>query len=321
MRAIIIRELNTQPVLGEHPEPSPADGEAVVEFRAAGLNPIDVNIAAGRFPGGSPPTPYVAGVEAVGAVLRSARFAPGTRVYSSGRGRAGSRDGTFSERFAVPDAVLVEVPDGVDDVVAAAFGVVGIAGWLPAAWRAPVRPGESVLILGATGAVGAVSIQAVKVLGAGRVVGVGRNEARLERARALGADETVTLEGDGFAERLAAAVAQAPPTLILDGLWGVGIEAALSIAPVGARIVHLGQSAGPLATLVSGNVRGKQVDILGYQNFHVPPDVFAEGYRTLLGHVAAGRITLPIEAVPFDHVADAWARVAAGSDTKLVLVP
>jgi NADPH:quinone reductase-like Zn-dependent oxidoreductase len=161
----------------------------------------------------------------------------------------------------------------------------------------------------------------VKVLGAGRVVGVGRNEARLERARALGADETVALEGDGFPERLAAAVAQAPPTLILDGLWGVGIEAALAIAPLGARIVHLGQSAGPLATLVSGHVRGKQLDILGYQNFHVPPDAFAEGYRTLLGHVAAGRIRLPVEAVPFDQVPDAWARVAAGSDTKLVLVP
>src|ERR1700690_3709097 len=117
MRAIIISELNAQPVLEEHPEPSPGEREALVEFRAGGLNPVDVNIAAGRFPGGSPPTPYVAGVEAVGTVLQSARFAPGTRVYSSGRGRGGARAGTLSERFVVPDEILVEVPDGIDDVV------------------------------------------------------------------------------------------------------------------------------------------------------------------------------------------------------------
>ena len=241
-----------------------------------------MNIAAGRFPGGSPPTPYVAGVEAVDTVLRSARFAPGTRVYSSGRGRAGSATGRSPRRFAVPDAVLVEVPDRVDDVVAAAFGVVGIAGWLAAAWRAPVRPGESVLDPGCDGGVGTVSIQAVKVLGAGRVVGVGATRLASSGARSLRRGRTVTLEGDGFAERLAAAVAQAPPTLILDGLSGVGIEAALSIAPVGARASSTSaSSAGPLATLVSGNVRGKQVDILGYQNFHVLPDAFAEGYRTL----------------------------------------
>ena len=320
MRAIIISELNAEPVVGEHPEPSPADGEALVELRAAGLNPVDVNIAAGRFPGGSPPTPYVAGVEAVGTVLRSARFAPGTRVYSSGRGRAGSRDGTFSERFAVPDAVLVEVPDEVDDVVAAAFGVAGIAGWLPAAWRAPVRPGER---------------PHPRCDGGGRCRhGPGREGARRRprrRRRAqrvsprvgtrVGADETVSLEGDGFPERLAAAVAQDPPTLILDGLWGVGIEAALPIAPVGARIVHLGQSAGPPQSSSRGMCGESKLDILGYQNFHVPVDAFAEGYRTLLGHVAAGRTSLPIEAVPFDDVADAWTRVAAGSDTKLVLVP
>jgi NADPH2:quinone reductase len=321
MRAVIIREPKTQPVLGDHPEPVPGDGDSLVELRAGGLNPVDINIAAGRFPGGSPPTPYVAGVEGVGTVLRSARFAPGTRVYASGRGSGIARDGTFAERFVTHDEILVEVPDGVDDVTAAAFGVAGTAGWLPAAWRAPVRAGESVLVLGATGAVGAVTIQTVKVLGAGRVVAVGRNAARLERARSLGADETVELEGDEFAERLAVAVAQAPPTLILDGLWGAGIEAALPIAAPGARIVHLGQSASPHATLVSGHVRGKGLDILGYQNFLVPPDAFAEGYRALLGHVAAGRISLPIEAVPFDDVADAWKRVEDGSDTKLVLVP
>jgi NADPH2:quinone reductase len=318
MRALIVTEPKAVPVVGERPEPSLREGDALVELRAGGLNPVDLTVASGTFPGGSPTAPYIPGAEGVGTVLRSARFAEGTRVYASGKGLGIGRDGAFAERFAVADEILVAVPDGV---TAAGFGVAGLAGWLPLSWLAPVRPGESVLVLGATGSVGAVAIQAAKTLGAGRVVAVGRDEDKLAGCRALGADATVSIAGDGFAERLGAAVKDAPPTLIFDALWGPVVEAVAALAPVGARIVNMGQSAGTHANLPSGAIRGKQLQILGYSNFVVPADAFAVGYRSLLEQVAAGRIRLELEPVPFDRVADAWTRVSQGSDRKLVLVP
>jgi NADPH2:quinone reductase len=321
VRAAIVSAYGTAPEVGERAAPQAAEGQAVVELLAAALNPADLAIASGSFPAGSPPLPYVPGIEGVGRVVQSSRFSPGTRVWASGRGLGVAYDGSFSERFAAADDVLVEVPEDASDLVAASLGQVGLAAWMSLSWLTPVSPGEVVLVLGATGSVGSVAVQVAKLLGAGRVVAVGRDPDRLEAVRALGADETVGLDGEDFRGRLAAAVDGAPPTLVLDLLYGPPLEAATTVAGPGARIAHLGQSAASTATIASGAVRGKQLRLLGYSNFAVPLDVLAQGYRDLIGHAVAGAIRLDAEAVPLDHAGDAWARQARGRDVKLVIVP
>lgn len=321
MRAAILSEYQALPVLGERPAPQAAEGRAVVELRAAAVNPADLAIASGSFPAGSPPLPYVPGIEGVGSIVHSDRFAPGTRVWASGRGLGVASDGTFAEKFAASDDVLVEVPADADDLLAAALGVVGLAGWMPLAWLAPVRAGETVLVLGATGSVGSVAVQAAKILGAARVVAVGRDIGRLEHIRELGADAVVELGGDDFGQRLAAAVGGAPPTLVLDALWGPPLEAAAAVAGPGARIVHIGQSAAPTATIASGLLRGKQLQILGYSNFAVPQDALAKGYVDVIKHAIAGRIRVEVETLSLEQVGEAWARQAQGPDAKLVLTP
>jgi NADPH:quinone reductase-like Zn-dependent oxidoreductase len=321
LRAAVVTAYGQPPEVGERAEPEPADGQAVLELLAAALNPADLAIASGRFPAGSPPLPYVPGIEGVGTVVESARFAPGTRVWASGRGLGVARDGAFAERLVVADEVLVEVPETAEDVVAAALGQVGLAAWMSLSWLAPVRQDEVVLVLGATGSVGSLAVQIAKLLGAARVVAVGRDPGRLETVAGLGADATLALDGDDFQARLAAAVEGAPPTLVLDLLWGPPLEAATAVAGVGARVVNVGQSAGPTASLLSGNVRGKQLQILGYSNFAVPLEELARGYGDVMGHAVAGRLRLDAEAVSLDRVAEAWLRQANGRDVKLVLVP
>lgn len=291
----------------------------MVELRAAALNPADLAIASGSFPAGSPPLPYVPGIEGVGSIVESDRFAPGTRVWASGRGLGVTSDGTFAAQFAASDDVLIEVPAAADDLLAAALGVVGLAGWMPLAWAAPVRASESVLVLGATGSVGSVAVQAAKILGADRVVAVGRDPSRLARVRELGADATVELGGEDFGELLAAAVHDASPTLVIDALWGAPLEAALAVTAQGARIVHIGQSAAPIATIASGLLRGKQLQILGYSNFAVPQVALAKGYTDVVEHAVSGRIRIDVEAFTLERVAEAWARQAQGPDAKLVL--
>ena len=233
MRAAVVSAFQAPPEVADRPEPAAREGQAVVELLAAALNPADLAIASGSFPAGNPPLPYVPGIEGVGTVVESARFAAGTRVWASGRGFGVAFDGAFSERFAVADEVLVEVPEAASDIVAAALGQVGLAAWMSLSWRAPVRPGEVVLVLGATGSVGSVAVQAAKLLGAGRVIAAGRDAARLEAASALGADATVSLEGDDVRERLAEAAADGPPTLVLDALYGPPLEAALAVVGPG----------------------------------------------------------------------------------------
>jgi NADPH2:quinone reductase len=272
--------------VGEAPEP---DGGSL-EVLAAPMNPLDRAVAAGRFYGGHPPLPYVAGCECVG------RETGGRVVWTFGGGLGLARNGTMAERCA-PGAVVAEVPDGADPAVAAALGIAGLAGWLPLAWRAPVRAEDHVLVLGATGTVGKVAVQAARLLGAARVVAAGRDPSGLELARELGADEAVALDGD-----------LGEPTYVFDPLCGEPLERAVEAAAPGARIVQLGQSAGPAATLASAAIRGKQLEIHGFSDFAVPADVLAEHYSRLVGHAVAGRIRLDVDEVGLDELGTAWDR-------------
>ena len=113
---------------------------------AAGLNPVDIRKAAGVFPlAPKPPLPSVAGWEGV------ARLEDGSRVYFVD---PPPPHGALAERTLVDVAATHPVPEGVDDGVAVALGIAGLAGWLALTWSAGLRAGESVLVLGATGTVG-----------------------------------------------------------------------------------------------------------------------------------------------------------------------
>lgn len=289
MRAARLHEIGGTPVVDEI-DPPGADALTVV---AAALNPVDVSIGAGRFYGGVPETPYVIGGEAV------AVEADGTRVWVRGRGLMAERVDPPEWRFPVPD--------GVSDGIALACGIAGLTGWLAVSWRAPVRPDDTVLVLGASGTLGSTAVQAAKLLGAERVIGAAR---RPERIPAV-VDAVVDLDaGDELP----------PATLIVDGLWGEPFERALAAAPSGVRVVHLGQSAGAASTLLSGWVRGKVATILGHSLYAAPPEVAREGYAELCGHARDGRIEFAVERYPLSAIGEAWARQASGSPGAKIVV-
>ncbi len=322
MRALVVAELGALPALREVADPVRRPGEALLEMLAASLNPVDLGVASGRFFAGSPPVPYVAGAEGVGRVLDSEAYPAGTVVWTGMQGLGIDRDGVLAERAVAREDGLVPVPDGADPVVASALGIAGLAGWLPLAWRAPVRGDDRVLVLGATGTLGLVAVQAARILGAARVVAAGRRREALERAVGAGADATVRLEGSGdLAALLRDASGADGPTLVVDPLWGEPIVAALHAAAPRARIVQLGQSAGAEAAIPSGAVRGKELEILGYTNLRVPFGVLADGYRTLVGHAIEGSVRIDVERVSLGRAPEAWARQASGAGTKLVVCP
>ena len=306
MRAAVIRTAGAAPELvGDHDEP---DADVVVDITAAPLNPVDLSIASGRFYAGPPNTPYVPGVEGVG------RTADGTRVwFETAAGYMG--DGSMAERAAVNPDRAVELPDGVEDAVAGCLGVAGIAAWVPLAHRACLEEGETVLILGATGIVGAIGVQAARLLGAGKVIAAGRNEERLAQ---LDADATVKLPATADELREAAG---GMIDVVLDPLWGEHAAVATEAMNVNGRLVMLGQSAGQQATLDSGVVRGKALQILGHANAMTPPEMKYGAFRTMCDHAAAGELKVEYEEVPLDEVAETWERQASSPHVKLILVP
>jgi NADPH:quinone reductase-like Zn-dependent oxidoreductase len=312
MRAAVLREYGT-PEAGDFEEPVADAGaqQAVVEVLAAGLNPVDVAICSGRFYAGPPPLPCVAGREGVGML-------DGERVYFD---LPLLPFGSMAERALIDRQGVYPVPDGIEDGVAVALGISGIAAWLALTWRAELQPGEHVLVLAASGVLGQIAVQAAKLLDAARVVAAARSPEGLERCLALGADAAVALDGsDGVAAALTEA-AEGRIDVVVDPLFGEPFRAAVQAASFHARIVQLGAGAGDDALLSSPAVRGKMLTIMGHTNFAAPAEVKHDAYASLAAAAAAGELRVASEPLSLERVREAWERLAAGSHRKIVLVP
>ena len=185
----------------------------------------------------------------------------------------------------MPEENLLDLADGVDDVTAAALGNTGLAAWLALTWRANLQPGEAVLVLGATGALGSVAVQIAKALGASLVVAADRNPDRLARAAAHGADATVTITPDvDLVDAFRQAAGGRGFDVIIDPLWGEPALAAMHAAAQRARHIQIGQSAGATIELPAHLVRGARLEILGFAHIDPPgadpPRGLPEAHRT-----------------------------------------
>jgi NADPH:quinone reductase-like Zn-dependent oxidoreductase len=313
MRAAVLSAHGAVPELGEFADPEPGPGDEVLEILAAGINPVDIRIASGAFPLERYEPPYVAGKEGIG------RRADGTLVYFE---YSRQPFGAFAERTLIAAGSGYALPDGLDPALAVTLGVSGLAAWLSLEWRAGLQPGETVLVLGASGVVGQIGIQAAKLLGAGRVVAAARSREGLERARRLGADAVVSLDGgDDVGDRLREATGGDGYDVALDPLWGEPLRAALGAAKPFARVVNLGQSAGAEVSIPSVAIRSRPVDLLGYTNYTAGEDRKAAAYARMAQHAAAGEIVVETERIGLDDLPSAWQRQGSSPGRKLVVVP
>jgi NADPH2:quinone reductase len=306
VRAALVEQLGQPPVVGEVAEPQRGEGQALVQVTAAAINPVDISTSLGKFYGGSPDVPYVMGHEAVGRVIEGDRLDPGTQIWFQPPG-----DGAFAEYALADEESAIVLPEGTDHSLGAALGVAGLTGWLAVEWRAHVRGGERVLVLGATGVVGLVAVQAARILGASRIVAAGRDPDALKALEGLGAHETVGLDADF----------EGPFDVVIDPLWGEPAAKAVKAAGYSARYVQLGQSAGPEATLRSADIRGKSLAIVGFTLGHVPREKTQNAYHRLIELATSGDLKVERETLPLDWVGEAWRRQQDSPHRKLVLVP
>jgi NADPH:quinone reductase-like Zn-dependent oxidoreductase len=229
----------------------------------------------------------------------------------------------MAQYCVVDEAAALALPEQVGDDLVAALGLSAIAAWMALTWRGQLQPGEVVLVLGASGAVGQVAVQAARLLGAGRVIAATRDEGARTRALTQGADAVVDLTGDDvdvISQRIAAACA-GPLHLVIDPVWGLPAEAAVRVLSPAGRLVNIGSAAGPTARFASTILRSRLHVLLGYTNNGLTHEQKAEALTALLAHAAAGRCTVERELVPLSGAARAWERQAASARRKLILVP
>ncbi|MGY1802531.1 zinc-binding alcohol dehydrogenase family protein [Blastococcus sp. SYSU D00922] len=323
MRAAVVTEPGQPPACATHPDPVASEGRGVVRVTAAPIVPLDLLAASGTSYFGRPAVPYVPGVQGVGVVEESATLPAGTRVWFATSAGMAPGDGSLAERCAVPEADLVPVDQDLPDEHLAALGLSAVAAWMVLTGPGRLRAGETVLVLGAGGAVGQSAIGAARVLGAGRVVAVCRSPEAQRRARELGADVVVPLEGD--TDALTARFQDAcngRADVVVDPVFGSAATAASRVLGERGRLVNLGGASGDVAEFSSAVLRSKSAAVLGYTNNALTPAERAQAIAAVARHAAAGRISVAHEVLDLGAVSDAWRRQAAGgTGARLVLTP
>ncbi|HVN11107.1 MAG TPA: zinc-binding alcohol dehydrogenase family protein [Kineosporiaceae bacterium] len=315
MRAAVVTGPGADPVCADFPDPEPLPGHEPLELVGAGVHQVVRSIAAGRHYGSDARYPLVPGVDAV------ARTADGRLVYT---GWPRAPWGTMAEHLATP--LGLDLPAGADPLAIAAGMNPGMSGWLPLSGRLDElgRLG-TVLVLGATGMSGGMAVQSALALGAERVIAAGRDPGALQRLDARGAT-TVSLTADDPAAALAAAVADTPPSIVLDYVWGSVAEAAF--AAFGRRgleedaadisYVQIGSLGGDVAGLPASLLRSRRIRVTGSGAGSTSMQRILVELPKVMALITDGTLEAPYTAYPLSRVGDAWAHRHPG---RAVVIP
>lgn len=304
MHAALIREFGRPPRYEAVESPELTGDEVLVDVLAAGLHPRVRSGAAGSHYASSTELPLVPGVDGVG------RQRGGERGYFLA---LDSRHGTMAEQTTVRPAFWFALPGAADENVLAAGVNPAMSSWVPLRRRVPLQVGQRVLVLGATGSAGRAAVQIARLLGAGRVVGAGRDARRLAELTALGADATVQLTGSGSDIAAAVRHSAADTDVVIDYLWGSPARALLP-AILDARSdegrpitwLHIGAVGGGSLDLPSGALRAHNLTITGSGQGSLTRADFAAELPQLIAELSAGHIAVDAIPVPLREVESTW---------------
>jgi NADPH:quinone reductase-like Zn-dependent oxidoreductase len=321
MRAALLRAYGEPVELGDQPQPEPESDQTLVRVSAAPIVPLDLLCASGTSYFGQQPLPYVPGVQGVGVVVNSPDLPSGQRVWFATSAGMAPVHGSLAEWCAVRAADLIPITAEVSNATAAALGTSGIAAWMSLRWRARLRAGERVVVLGANGVVGQVALAVARQMEAGRAVAVCRSDAAAQRAIAAGADEVVVLRPDedraALADRMIAA-AGGPVDVVIDPVFGEPAAAAVLALGPGGRLVNLGGAAHDRAEFSSATLRSSGIDILGYTNNAISAEQRADALTSVLALAARGAVAVEHQVIPLADCTEAW--VSAGRSGPRVVV-
>jgi NADPH:quinone reductase-like Zn-dependent oxidoreductase len=318
MNAAVVTSFAEPPHYQPFEVPVPSGDEVLADVLAVGLHPRVRSGAAGQHYTSSGTLPMIPGVDGVG------RLPDGRLVYF-----AADDDvlGTMADKALVDPRRSVELPAGTDVAKVAAAMNPAMSSWVALRRRVPLQPGQSVLILGATGNAGAMAVQVARRLGAGRVVGAGRDPGRLRELIPAGADEVVALTDDADATAKALAAAAAETDIVIDYLWGrpatQAIPALLTARSDRGRAldwIQIGSVAGPTIELPSAALRSANFRLQGSGQGSVSPRTYLAELPSLIEEITTGTIAVTANEVHLANVEAAWTSKEIPGE-RTVLVP
>jgi NADPH:quinone reductase-like Zn-dependent oxidoreductase len=305
IHAAVVRSFAHPPRYQPFDLPAPAGGDqALVDVVAVGLHPRVRTDASGSHYTSTGKLPMVPGIDGVG------RHRDGRLVYFVADD---DLPGSMATRTVIDTRRSVALPDGTDVVKIAAAMNPAMSAWVALRRRVPIEAGQSVLVLGATGSAGRMAVQVAKRLGAGRVVGAGRDQTRLATLPGIGADATVALTDDADATATALAEAASDVDLVIDYLWGKPAGDAI-MALLRARVdrsraldwIQIGSMAGPTIELPSAALRSANFRLQGNGQGAVSTRAYLAELPSLIAEIDTGGIAVTASPVPLADVEPAW---------------
>jgi NADPH:quinone reductase-like Zn-dependent oxidoreductase len=318
MKAAVVTSFDEPPHFMSFNVPEPDDGQTLLDVVAVGIHPRVRSGAAGRHYTSTGTLPMIPGIDGV------ARRTDGTLVYFAAHDDV---LGTMAEKAVVDARRCIELPSDADAATVAAVVNPAMSSWVALRKRVPLKSGQRVLILGATGNAGAMAVQIAKHLGAGEVIGVGRDPERLARLATLGADRTVRLASDATTTDHALAQAASEVDIVIDYLWGEPAKrtmiALLSGRPDRSKAldwIQIGAIAGAELTLPSVALRSANLRIQGVGQGAMSGAGYLAELPSLIDKVVAGSFALETITAPLADVESVWIRPESPS-VRTVLLP
>jgi NADPH2:quinone reductase len=324
MRAVRVHELMGPRELRveELPAPVPGEGEVLISVRAAGVNFPEVLLSYGKYQF-KPSPPFTLGGEGAGVIsaLGSgvSRFEVGDRVVFT------MINGAWAEQVVVSTSVVTRLPDAVSFETGAVTLVTYATSWHALVDRASLKPGETLLVLGAAGGVGAAAVQLGKLLGA-RVIAAASSAEKLAFCKAMGADEVIDYSKEDLKERVKALTNGDGAEVIYDAVGGANAEAALRAIAWEGRYLVVGFASGEIPKIPLNLVLLKGCQIVGvfWGSFVArEPERNQVNCERIFEEIAKGRLKPHVHGVfPFERAGEALELLEKRAvHGKLALVP
>jgi len=320
MKAAIINQFGATPQYVDFADPIPGDGEILVDVKAVVLENFEKVVASGEhYSSKSMYTQFPAIVGNRGIGITS----DGKLV---GFGMMRPPHGAFAQKAVIKH--FVPIPDGIDAAMAAAIPPSALTSYLPLKHTAKIEKGETVLINGATGVSGRMAIQVAKLLGAGRVIGTGRNETSLKLLASFGADAVIDLKqsDEALLEAFEKEKGETGYDIVIDFLWGRPAEILMkSFIPKDMRLpskriryIPIGAKAGAGAYITGEMLRTSGLELSGMGK--VTQEDIGVGCDLVWEWIKEGKLHMNIEEVSLADIEKAWLRNDLDGK-RLVIIP
>jgi NADPH2:quinone reductase len=322
MRAVLCKELGgpEKLVMAEVPVPPLRPGTVRIEIHAAGVNFADTLLIAGQYQD-RPPLPFIPGME-VGGVVREigagvSHLKLGDRVLAS-VGRGG-----YAEEVVVEAEIVHRIPDAMDFATAAGFPVAYSTSHGAFDWRARLKPGESVLVLGASGGVGLTAVEIAKAMGASVIAAAGGAE-KLAVAQRAGADHLIDYTREDLRERVKEITGGRGVDVVYDPVGGDVFDQSLRSIAWEGRLIVIGFAGGRIPQIPANLVLVKNIDVIGFfwgSYRRHKPELMAQSYHQLFRWFDEGKLKPHIShRLPLAEVAQALELLKTRKSTGKVVL-